>query len=127
VLGWVEVILIFAILLFVFGPTKLPTIARELGKVMREFNKATSGFREEFDKVSSDATKTVRPSSTKLSGTPSRRTRESKLNKDKSLLDIAEKLDISTEGKTKEQITQEVIEKIESKKDKASNTKTVKR
>jgi len=53
VLGWQEVILIFAILLFVFGPTKLPKIAKELGRAMREFNKAGSYI-----------TKAVRPSST---------------------------------------------------------------
>ncbi|UCE15436.1 MAG: twin-arginine translocase TatA/TatE family subunit [Candidatus Bathyarchaeota archaeon] len=125
--GWQEVVLIFAILLFVFGPTKLPKIARELGKIMQEFNKAASGFREEFDKVSSDTTKTVRPSSTKLSGTLSKRTRKSKLNQDKSLSTIAEKLDISTQGKTKEQITQEVLEKIEGKKEEASIIKAEKR
>lgn len=124
--GWQEVVLIFAILLFVFGPTKLPKIAKELGKIMQEFNKAASGFREEFDKVSSDATKTVRPS-TKLSGTLSKRTRKSELNKDKSLSTIAEKLDISTQGKTKEQITQEVLEKIEGKKEEASIIKAEKR
>jgi len=124
-LGWQEVVLIFVILLFVFGPTKLPKIARELGKVMREFNKATSGLRKEFNKATSDFTETARPSSTKLSRTPSRT--EGKLNRDRALSDIAEKLDVSTEGKTRKQITQEVIEKIESKKEKASNTKNVKR
>jgi sec-independent protein translocase protein TatA len=40
-LGWQEMILVFAILLLVFGPTKLPKIARELGKAWNEFNKAS--------------------------------------------------------------------------------------
>lgn len=113
-LGWQEVVLIFAILLFVFGPTKLPKIARELGKAMREFNKASSGL-----------TKAVQPSSTGASRSPLRAA--DKLKRDKALSDIAKKLNVTTEGKTNEQITKEIIEKIESKKEKASNTKAVKR
>ncbi len=124
-LGWQEVILILIILLFVFGPTKLPKIARELGKVIREFNKAASGFEEEFNKASSGLTKAVRPSSTGFSRSPPKA--GAKRNRDKALSDIAEKLNITTEGKTEEQIGQEIIEKIESKKEKASNTKAVKR
>lgn len=124
-LGWQEVVLIFAILLFVFGPTKLPKIARELGKAMREFNKAASDFKEEFNKASSGPTKAVRPSSTGASRSPLRAT--DRWKRDKALSDIAKKLNVTTEGKTDEQITKEIIEKIESKKDKASNTKAVKR
>lgn len=124
-LGWQEVVLIFAILLFVFGPTKLPKIARELGKAMREFNKAASDFKKEFNKASSGPTKAVRPSSTGASRSPLRAA--DKWKRDKALSDIAKKLNVTTEGKTDEQITKEIIEKIESKKKKASNTKAVKR
>lgn len=123
-LGWQEVVLIFAILLFVFGPTKLPKIARELGKAMREFNKAASDFEKEINKASSGSTKAVRPSSTGASRPPLRAAY--KLKRDKALSDIAEKLNLTTEGKTNEQITKEIIEKIESR-EKASNTKAVKR
>ncbi|NIR87167.1 twin-arginine translocase TatA/TatE family subunit [Candidatus Bathyarchaeota archaeon] len=123
-LGWQEVVLIFAMLLFVFGPTQLPKIARELGKAMREFNNAASGLREEFEKTSSGLTKTVRSASTRFSESPSRSVARRK--RDKALSDIAEKLNVTTEGKTEEQITQEIIAKIE-KRDKASNTKTEKR
>lgn len=124
-LGWQEVILIFVILLLVFGPTKLPKIARELGKAMQEFNKATSGFREELNKASSGLTNAGRPSSTRLPGSLQRVA--GKRNRDKGLSDIAKRLNITTEGKTEEQITQEIIEKIESKKEKASSKKAVKR
>ena len=113
-LGWQEVVLIFAILLLVFGPTKLPKIARELGKAMREFNKATSGL-----------TKDIRSSSTVASRSSLRAT--DKWKRDKALSDIAKKLNITSEGKTNEQIAQEIIVKIESKKEKASDTKAVKR
>jgi sec-independent protein translocase protein TatA len=125
VLGWQEVVLIFAILLFVFVPTKLPKIARELGKAMREFNRAASDFKKEINKASSGSTKAVRPSLAGASRSPLRAAY--KLKRDEALSDIAEKLNLTTEGKTNEQITKEIIEKIESKKEKASNNKAVKR
>ena len=123
-LGWQEVVIIFVILLFVFGPTKLPKIARELGKVMREFNKASSGIVEEFSKADSSLTKAVQPSPTKVSGSTHKSAQRRK--RDKALSDIAERLDVTTEGKTNEQIAREIITKIESR-EKASNAKTVKR
>jgi len=136
VLGWQEVVLIFAILLLVFGPTKLPKIARDLGNAVREFNKASSGFMEEINKASSGfmeeinkagsgVAKAVSPSPTRLSE-PHLRGAD-RWKRDRALSDIAEKLNIATEGKTRRQITQEIIEKIESKKEKTSDIKTVKR
>lgn len=124
-LGMQEVVLILALLLLVFGPTKLPTIARELGKVVREFNKATSGLQEEFNKMSSDLPETADISPTKFPKASPRAT--ARRNRDKALSNIAERLDISTEGKTEEQISQEIIEKIENNKGKASITKAVER
>lgn len=43
-IGVPELILILVVGLVVFGPGKLPEIARSLGKGMREFKKATSAF-----------------------------------------------------------------------------------
>ena len=43
-IGVPELILILIVGLVVFGPGKLPEIARSLGKGMREFKKATSAF-----------------------------------------------------------------------------------
>jgi TatA/E family protein of Tat protein translocase len=40
-LGIPELILIFAVVLIVFGPRKLPEIGRTLGKALAEFRKAT--------------------------------------------------------------------------------------
>jgi TatA/E family protein of Tat protein translocase len=137
-LGWPEVILILALLLLIFGPTKLPKIARDLGKAVREFQKASSGIMEEIDKATLDVTKAIPPSSTGTAqpsirtGDKSKDDKESssisknKLRRDKGLSDIAKKLNIPTEGKTSEQITQEIIMKIEGKK-KASNNTAVKR
>lgn len=112
-----EVVLIFVILLLVFGPTKLPEIAKELGKIMREINKAASGFKEEIDKASSDLTKDVKLSSPRVSR--SRVKTAASGNKDKTVSDIAKRLNITSEGKTNKQIIQEIITKIDSEKGKS--------
>ncbi|MFZ9745502.1 MAG: Sec-independent protein translocase subunit TatA/TatB [Opitutaceae bacterium] len=47
-LGGMEMLLIFAVALMLFGGDKLPEFARGLGKVMREVKKAASGVEDEF-------------------------------------------------------------------------------
>ena len=116
-IGLQETILIFAILLLVFGPTKLPKIAKELGKMIQEFNKAASGFKEEIDKATSDITKDTQPSSPRVSQSQVKITASG--NKDKTVSDIAKKLNITTEGKTNKQIIQDIITKIDSKEGKS--------
>ncbi|HXX34925.1 MAG TPA: twin-arginine translocase TatA/TatE family subunit [Thermodesulfobacteriota bacterium] len=50
-----DVLVVLVIALFVFGPQKLPELAKSLGKAMREFKKASEevrlGFQEEVRKV----------------------------------------------------------------------------
>lgn len=50
-----DVLVILVIALFVFGPQKLPELAKSLGKAMREFKKASEevrvGFEEEIRKA----------------------------------------------------------------------------
>ena len=88
-LGTQEIVLVLAILLLVFGPTKLPKIARELGKAWQEFNKASSTALETI----SSAEKTV----TNAAQEP--------------LLDIAKKLNLDTDGKTEKQLGDEILAK----------------
>jgi sec-independent protein translocase protein TatB len=45
-----ELILIGTIALIVFGPRKLPQMARTVGKMMAEFRKATSDFKETWER-----------------------------------------------------------------------------
>lgn len=44
-----HLIIIFAVALMVFGPEKLPELARTLGKVMGEFRRATGDLRSTFE------------------------------------------------------------------------------
>jgi len=45
VLSFPHLVIIFIVALLVFGPEKLPEIARQIGKVMGDFRKASTDFR----------------------------------------------------------------------------------
>jgi sec-independent protein translocase protein TatA len=87
-IGLQEIILILAILLIVFGPQKLPELARELGRVIQELNKAS--------KTIVDATSETLKYDDEVENT---------------ILKIAQKLDIETEGKSIKDILEEVGKK----------------
>lgn len=40
-IGWMELVLILVLALIIFGPGKLPDVARAVGKSIGEFRKAT--------------------------------------------------------------------------------------
>ena len=63
--GW-ELLLIFVIILLVFGAKRLPEIARSLGKATHEFKKAKSEFSSIADETYDDAPKAP-PSASKAS------------------------------------------------------------
>lgn len=84
-------ILILAILLLVFGPTKLPKMARELGKAWHEFNKASSGIMETVNSKQLDKDNNERK---------------------KLITEVARKLDVNIEGKTNEQLTDEILTEV---------------
>jgi len=49
--GVEEVLLIFVIVLVVFGPDKLPDVARVLGKLTKEFGKVTYTAKRTWDEI----------------------------------------------------------------------------
>jgi TatA/E family protein of Tat protein translocase len=53
-IGLPELLIIVAIALIVFGPNKLPELAKALGKAMREFKKATDEVKESFEAETKD-------------------------------------------------------------------------
>ncbi len=54
-LGGQEVIIIFIIVLLLFGAKKIPELARGLGKSMGEFKKAKDEFQHEITRAQTDA------------------------------------------------------------------------
>jgi len=53
-IGLPELLIILAIALIVFGPNKLPELARAFGRAMREFKKATEEVKESFEAETRD-------------------------------------------------------------------------
>jgi sec-independent protein translocase protein TatA len=90
-LEWI-VVLVVVLLLFLWGPEKLPKLARAVGQAKREFEKASREFQEELTRPSM-------PSSTQGGGSAD-------------IIQIARSLGIETEGKTREQIAEEIAAKL---------------
>ncbi len=100
-----ELLIILAILLLILGPSKLPALARGLGQAVREFRKASSGFYDEVNE-------TKKQLKTLSSMSPE----ESKPHVDDATLKaLAEKLGVSTEGKSREALVNEVVQKAKEK------------
>lgn len=53
-------IVVFIVVLVVFGPQKLPELARGLGKLMAEFRKASTDFRSAFEEEMRDLERQAR-------------------------------------------------------------------
>jgi len=77
-----------------WGPKKIPELARAIGQARGEFERAS---REAIRPVSEAMEVSSQPSS------------------DEILIETAKKLGINTKGKTKEQISREIIEKFKAK------------
>ncbi|MCL2863326.1 MAG: twin-arginine translocase TatA/TatE family subunit [Methanimicrococcus sp.] len=97
-IGTTEIILIVAVIVLLFGASKLPELARSAGKSAGEFKKAQKEAEisyQEFEKS--------------LKDTPDPATRESKIQK------MAKDQGIDTAGKTDEQLLDEISVKMNSK------------
>ncbi|MBI3840691.1 MAG: twin-arginine translocase TatA/TatE family subunit [Thaumarchaeota archaeon] len=81
---------VIVVVIFLWGPQKIPEIARALGRAKREFDTAS---KEMSDTVSS------------VANPPRPKTG------DELLVETARQLGISTEGKTRDQISQEIVAK----------------
>ncbi len=86
---------IIILALIIWGPSKIPELARALGRAKREYEKASRGLEEEINKIA------------QLSSTESSQT----VSSDDKLIEIAKSLGINTEGKTRDEIAKEIIEK----------------
>src|SRR5208282_1316650 len=91
-LQWI-VIAVIAIVFLMYGPKKIPELARSIGLARKEFN---------------DASKVPLSSTTTTAATAAPAAAPSTGD---ALLDTAKKLGISTEGKTRDEISTEIVSK----------------
>ncbi|NPA05382.1 MAG: twin-arginine translocase TatA/TatE family subunit [Crenarchaeota archaeon] len=98
-----EWVIILFIILLIFGPTKLPQLARGLGKALYEFRRASQGLVEEEEE------KKKKPAAAKPSAEAKSSTGTTEIS-DELLKQLAAKLGITTEGKSREDLLKEVIE-----------------
>lgn len=64
-IGMPELIIIFTIVLLIFGGKKLPELARGLGKGIREFKRATSEVQDEISRSIDETEDTTTKKDTK--------------------------------------------------------------
>ena len=55
--GYGELLLILAIVLIIFGPSKLPEIGKSIGKGLREFQKAIKGVQKDLEESDKETKK----------------------------------------------------------------------
>jgi len=53
-IGMTELLVILVVALIVFGPTRLPELARSLGRAMAEFRRASTDLRQTFREAVED-------------------------------------------------------------------------
>jgi TatA/E family protein of Tat protein translocase len=53
-LGWSELLIIFFIILIIFGPRKLPEVAEAMGKSIQKFKKASREVKDEIEMNADD-------------------------------------------------------------------------
>jgi sec-independent protein translocase protein TatA len=90
---WLIVIGVILVI-FIWGPQKLPELARSIGLAKKEFDKAT----KEASATASETTAPTAPTTSETGSTDP-------------LIVAAKSLGISTEGKTKEEIAKEIAER----------------
>ena len=102
--GWEWIIIgVVAIVIIMWGPAKIPQFARALGQAKGEFSKAQKEF---TDAATATANAPTAPAPATVPGQTALK------SKDEILLETARNLGISTDGKTREQLSAEVSEKV---------------
>jgi sec-independent protein translocase protein TatA len=89
-LQWI-IIGIILVVIFLWGPQKIPELARAVGRARKEYENAS----KEMNNTMSGTTTSPAP---EMSG-------------DQALMEAARKLGINTVGKSREQISQEIVDR----------------
>jgi sec-independent protein translocase protein TatA len=103
--GWEWIIIgVVAIVIIMWGPAKIPEFAKSLGRAKGEFSKA----QKEFTDAATTSLNTPTTTTTVVESRPAATIK----TKDEMLVETAQKLGIPTEGKTREQISEEISVKV---------------
>lgn len=135
--GGGELLIVLALALLLFGPKKLPELARGLGQAVAEYNKAQKEFEKEVQKVSAGVNKEftsietaskaqkptqqpqalqqVQPQSAATSGIPTYSSQK--------ISEIAKNLGIDRAGKSDAQLLKEISEKTKQAEAKSAELK----
>jgi sec-independent protein translocase protein TatA len=101
--GWEWLIIgVVAIVIIMWGPAKIPEFAKALGRAKGEFNKASKEFSDAATSTANAPTTTIVAPAPAVAPAPVLK------SKDEMLLETAKNLGIDTDGKTREQISEEV-------------------
>ncbi len=106
--------ILLVIVLLIFGPKKLPELARGIGKALYEFKRASQGLLEEEEEEKTRAREVEAKSSREAS--------RSSQSDEELIRRLAEKLGIETEGKSVEELKREVIAKAREMEEKETKT-----
>jgi len=107
--GWEWIIIgVVAIVIIMWGPAKIPEFAKSLGRAKGEFSKAQKDFTDAATNTENkNATSTLA-----LVAEPKPKPAQGIKTKDEMLLNTAHQLGIPTDGKTRQQITEEISIKV---------------
>ncbi len=101
--GWEWLIIgVVAIVIIMWGPAKIPEFARAIGRAKGEFNTASKEFTDAANMTANA------PTPAPAAPAPAAAPAQTLKSKDEMLLETARGLGIETEGKTREQIAEEV-------------------
>jgi sec-independent protein translocase protein TatA len=85
-LDWTTIVAVgVLVVVLIWGPQKIPDLARSLGRARREFEEASRGISEPSSRGRADGT-TQEP-----------------------LVEVAQRLGINTQGKTRQEISDEIV------------------
>ena len=107
---WI-VIGIVVIALLMWGPSKIPQLASSIGKARREFDTARKAVEDPMNALLQTATQTPTAQGPQVQPPQP----QSQFAGDEVLIRTARDMGIATEGKTREQLSQEIISKASPK------------
>ena len=70
-MGTGELLLILAVVLLIFGPSKLPALAKSMGQAVKEFRKGTREVEEGLQKLANEPAEATQAETAKKAEAPS--------------------------------------------------------